>query len=182
MCDEDKTAISGITYDGLKLTCGSTVVKPCDPMDEVIVKIFKMACLALKPIVLYSEEKSPGGASGTPAVLTSTTYTVPVGGDGKYEIDYTFDATLTLSGSAHSREIEVSAYKNGTVINSDITRSVKMQDATSSASDYLTTTGRFFMSQITLVEGDVFTMRGLIPVPGGTITQAVCKLTKIGLL
>ena len=176
-CSEngESTFASDIKYDGKKITCNGSTVKPCDDLSTVIQTLAKMFC---KPVVLYSEEKNAGGGTPVPLVLASTTYTVPTGGEGDYEIMYSYEVVIALSGALHVGSTEVSLYKNGVVYNSDTTRHINMQDATSVASDELTASGIYFVSNVTLAAGDVIDLRGLAST-NATINQAVCKITKI---
>jgi hypothetical protein len=166
-CDEIIYA-SEVSYDGPKLGCGDNVIKPCDKLSTVIQTLFNIAC---KKQVLFSVEKLGNGT--VTGVLTSTSYTVPTGMGGTYEIEYYVDCVLPGGGTAN---ILLDARKNTLVINNDAQRSVVNSNAAA-----ITANQVFKLTNISLSPGDTIDMYATISGPAGTYpARGICIITKIG--
>lgn len=165
-----------VKYTGGKLTCNGQTLKNCMDMNQVVQTMMKMHC---KPVVLYSHEEIAGGSTPTAAVLDNTTYTVPTTDlGGEYEVDYTFDAEIALTGAVHTGTATVALYKNDAVVSALFTtRTVSVTDATSSNGDTHIIPGRFFISAVGLSPGDKIDLRCLKSAVV-TIKRAVLKVTK----
>lgn len=179
---DGKICACDVQYTGGKLTCNGEVIPNCTSMNDVVKTMMKMFC---KPVVLYTVEKAPGGGTVAPAVMGSTSYTVPSDDlGGEYEIDYTFDVGIVLDDDLHSASGNVQAYRTpvggaAAAVDPDTRREFNMSLVASVDTDTLKYTGRYFISKVALATGETIDIRGMKGTAGMTYTQAVCKITKI---
>ena len=121
--------------------------------------------------VFYSEQALGAGSVGTSptrSVITGTAYTIPVGGDGDYKIDYNVDVNLGDGASDVSYAVYVNA-----VLYSVIERNIVEPDIGVQHSSIT-------LSNISLTEGDVIDIRGESNSPSSHyLINGVCIIEKI---
>lgn len=174
-CDETESGFSSEwKYDGEKLVCGSNVIKPCTGGSDVIKTLFTMACRAP---VFYTTTRTVAAAPISPAAaLTATSYTIPAGGAGTYEIEYTCVVSLPGAAAPPYSEFQVQGRKNTVVIDAD-TLAIGYSNADSGVNVVMTL--HYIVSQVSASEGDVLAVYGL-STGGALANYGVCKITKIG--
>jgi hypothetical protein len=101
--------------------------------------------------------------------LTSASYTIPVGGNGNYRILYTGHADfLTVAGT-----VTLIINKNGVEITSIARRTI-----TSGVSGFMLSFN-IFLTNITLVAGDILSISGSISQSGIAIRNCILEISKI---
>lgn len=125
--------------------------------------------------VVYYSEKALGtgsvGSTPTFSTITGTSYTVPLGGDGEYEIEYVGEAFSTGTG-----KLNLSLKVNGSVYNSMVDREISTNGMTNSSIPF-----KLFASRINLSAGNTIRIDGSATANNTAIypRNAVCKITKI---
>ena len=155
-------------YTGANLPCIGIIAG--ESIDSAITKLADTVC-NLTPtfpkLVLYDERAlGLGFITSSLTSITGTSYTVPAGGDGEYEITYVGQYVTPSTGSLSLR-----LYKGLIEYNSIVRRTV-----TGAASTVTPFT--LFASNISLVAGDVIVIKASATsatYPPNTI----CKITKI---
>lgn len=161
-------------YTGTALDCVG--IETNDTIEVVFQKLAEYVCaLELSPItnelVYYSETglgSNTGGATPTYTTLANTTYTIPVGADGDYEINYVGEVRVSAENT-----IIFKVYKNGAAIGPYTYRKIESEFYT-----YVPFT--LFLSNLTLEAGDVITIRSMSSDKVSTYpVNCVLKITKI---
>lgn len=141
-------------YNGAPIDCIG--INTGDTYEVAFQKLSEYVCnLDLFPtsnrLVYYSESAlgaNSGGTYPTYAVLQNTTYTIPNGGDGEYEITYSGNVVLPNA----TNELDLSVYINN-VEHSALSRK------TVAGINPGTFPVSLFVSNISLVQGDVITIQ-----------------------
>lgn len=141
-----------------------------ETIDSAISKLAETICSAtntLPETVLYSERVlGVGTVTTTLATVSGTSYTVPLGGDGEYEISYIGEYQTNVAGT-----LILKLYKDTSEYNTVVRRTVTGADST-------ITPFTLFSSNISLVVGDQIAIKATAS--GGTWPQnAICKISKI---
>lgn len=155
-------------YSGADLPCIGIIAG--ETIDSAITKLADTICNLtpnLPESVLYSERALGTGLITT--ILSSvsgTSYIVPLGGDGEYEITYVGEYSTPVAGSLSLR-----LYKGLTEYNAIVRRTVTGAIAT-------VTPFTLFASNISLVAGDEIVIKA--SATALTYPQnAICKISKI---
>jgi hypothetical protein len=122
---------------------------------------------ALPELVKYSETAlGVGSATTVLALLSGSSYTVPLGGDGEYEITYVGEYFADVAGT-----LVLKLFKNTSEYNTTVRRTVYVSNKT-------VIPFTLFASNIALVAGDSISVKATASVD--TYPQnAICKITKI---
>lgn len=107
-------------------------------------------CDLIPETVLYITNRLGSQASG---IIPSTNYTVPVGGDGKYELQFVADAVV-----APGNNLEVQVYRNGSAPSVNVKKKVDFPSIPG-VTERFTTNLVVFASDINLVAGDILDLR-----------------------
>jgi hypothetical protein len=155
-CDDTQIPVvtKPCSYTGAPIDCIG--IKTGDSYEVAFQKLSEYVCnLDLFPtsnkLVYYSETAlgpNTPGTYPTYSILSNTTYIIPNGGDGEYEVVYTGNIVFPYD----TNELDISLFING-VEHSALAR----KTITSITSGITPIT--FFISNLTLVAGDIVTMR-----------------------
>lgn len=170
MCNEcnEPTITSPCKYTGADLPCVGIIQN--ETIDSAITKIADTIC-NLTPTfpktVLYTERAlGPSSITTSLTSVTGTSYTVPAGGDGEYEITYVGQYHTPVVGTLSLR-----LYKGLIEYNSIVRRTVSGEVST-------ITPFTLFASNINLIAGDTIVIKATATT--NTYAQnAICKVTKI---
>lgn len=167
-CTPETPITTPCKYLGANIDCVGIISG--ESIDSAIGKLADTICNLTNPapeLVLYSERALGSGAIGTSlSNITGTSYTVPVGGDGDYEITYVGEYKTPSAGT-----LVLKLYKGTSEYSAVVARTVQGAAST-------TTPFTLFSSNITLVAGDVIVIKG--SATASTYAQnAICKITKI---
>ncbi len=155
-------------YTGAALPCIGII--PGETLDSAITKLADTVC-DLTPIgpksVFYSERTlGPSSITTSLTSVTGTSYTVPAGGDGEYEITYVGQYNTPVFGALSLR-----LYKGLIEYNSIVRRTVSGAIST-------ITPFTLFASNISLIAGDTIVIKATATL--NTYAQnTICKITKI---
>lgn len=161
-------------YVGADLACVG--INTNDTIDVAFQKLAEYVCaLNLIPtvndLVHYSESALgayTGGTSPTYSTLANSTYTIPTGSDGDYEINYVGQAVIAAGAS-----ITFKVYKNGVAINAYTHRTITSAGAA-------TIPFSLFLSNLTLVATDIITVKSTATNNATTYpVNCILKITKI---
>lgn len=159
-------------YTGPTLNCVGITTN--DTIDVAIEKLGEYLCtLEIFPskneLVHYSETalgSNTGGNTPTYVTLANTTYTVET--DGDYEINYVGEVRVSAEDT-----IIFKVYKNGAEINPYTQRKIESEF-------YTYVPFNLFLSNLTLVAGDIITIRSMSTNNINTYpVNCVLKITKI---
>jgi len=172
-CDCTPTTVTTVLttpckYTGADIACVGIISG--ESIDSAIGKLADTICNLTNPapeLVLYSERALGSGSIGTSLVsITGTSYTVPIGGAGDYEITYVGEYKTPSAGTLVLR-----LYKGTSEYSAIVARTV--QGAATTITPFT-----LFSSNITLLAGDTIAIRGAAT--ASTYAQnAICKITKI---
>ena len=155
-------------YIGADLPCIGIISG--ETIDSAISKLAETICSAtntLPETVLYSERAlGTGTVTTTLATISGTSFTVPAGGDGEYEINYVGEYQTDVAGI-----LILKLYKGITEYSSVARRTVAGADST-------ITPFTLFCSNISLVAGNQIAIKATTSL-GTWPKNAICKITKI---
>lgn len=119
----------------------------------------------------YATNRLGGIGSG---VVTDMTYTIPAGGQGVYEVDFTADAVIT-SGEG----LEVNVFKNGVAVDTIARKTAQVSVSDPEAE--ITFPVRLFVSEIPATVGDTIDVRLVTSSASDAFLNfGVVKILKIG--
>jgi hypothetical protein len=177
LCSQTTPTNTPCIYTGVDLpTIGSVTG---DTVESVFQDIEAYLAANIAPdissnIVLYSEQALGTNTPGTFPVyntLSNTSYTVPLGGDGEYEIEYVGEMFSTTTGKLNLRLLV-----NNSPYNPVVDREISTNGMTNVSVPF-----KLFASRINLIAG--FTIKIEASATPSKVTtyprNAVCKITKI---
>ena len=167
-CTPTTPITSPCKYSGADLPCVGIISG--ESIDSAIGKLSESICNVtpnLPETVLYTERVlGSGSLSNTLASISGASYTVPLGGDGDYEITYVGEYVAPVSGTLSLR-----LYKGLTEYSTIVRRTVVGAATT-------TTPFTLFSSNIPLVAGDTIVIKGTATTSTSP-SNAICKITRI---
>lgn len=157
------------TYGGSNLDCIG--ILNGESYDSAISKLSESICnltASGTQQAFYSERAfGTGTPTTTLSSLSGASYTIPIGGDGDYEISYIGEYVAPVAGTLSLR-----LYKNSSEYSTVVRRTVTTNTTNSTIPFTLTA------SSITLVAGDVLVVKGSSTATT-FIQNVVCKISKI---
>lgn len=170
-CTSTPCKYTGTNIDCVGILTGDTIELAFQKLSEYVCNLDLQNLN--NQVVFYSERALGEGTvaldPALPTVISGATYTVPIGGDGDYEINYVGEAT-----AAKDIWLKLYIYVNGLAYNVETERKVLI----SATVDNVPFT--VFASQIALVAGDIIQIRGVALDNAITYPRnVICKITKL---